>query len=56
MEYAKESEQDYTFFKIDFDEAHDRLNWQYMLDSLRHMGCENKFCSMVKTLLGNAFA
>ncbi|MCO5576231.1 hypothetical protein L7F22_030040 [Adiantum nelumboides] len=56
MEYAEEVGQDYVFLKINFDKAYDRLNWNYTIDALRHMGCGEKFCSMVKTLLGNASA
>ncbi|MCO5572277.1 hypothetical protein L7F22_026030 [Adiantum nelumboides] len=56
MEYAEEVGQDYVFLKIDFDKAYDKLNWNYTIDALRHMGCGEKFCSMVKTLLGNASA
>ena len=56
MDHAKELEQDYIFLKIDFDKAYDRLNWNYTLQALHHMGGEVKFCSMVKTLLGNASA
>lgn len=56
VEHAEETIQDYIFFKIDFDKAYDRLSWQYMIEALKHMGCGDKFCSMVKTLLGNASA
>ena len=56
MEYAEESGQDYIFLKIDFEKAYDRLNWHYIIQALLHMGCGAKFCSMVKTLLGNATA
>ena len=54
IEYVKESDQDYIFFKIDFDKAFDRLNLQSTLDALQHMECGANFCAMVKTLLGNA--
>ena len=56
MEYAKDSRKDYIFLKIDFDKAYDRLNWQYTLQALIHMGCGVKLFSMVKTLLWNALA
>ena len=54
MDYAEESGQDYIFLKIDFEKAYERLNWDYIIQALMHMGCGVKFCSMVKTLLGNA--
>ena len=56
MEYVEESEQDYVFFKIDFDKAYDRLNRKYILESLDHMGCGSEFCRMVSTLFGHAIA
>ena len=54
MELAEETEQEYIFFKIDFEKAYDKVSWKYILESLKQMGCGENFCIMVKTLLGNA--
>ena len=53
MDFAEET---HIFFKIDFEKAYDRISWKYILEALRQMGCGDTFCSMVKTLLGNASA
>ena len=56
VEHAEKTNQDFIFFKIDFDKAYDRLNWDYILQSLGDMGLGPKFIHMVKTLFGNAKA
>ena len=52
MDFADETQQDYVFFKIDFEKAYDRISWRYILEALKRMGCGTTFCNMVKTLLG----
>ena len=56
MNFAEEKEQDYIFFKIDFQRAYDKVSWKYIIELLKQMGCEEEFCIMVETLLGNAIA
>ena len=56
MDFAEESQKDFIFFKIDFEKAYGSISWKYILEALKKMGCGNAFCSMVKTLLGNATA
>ena len=35
IEYAKESNQDLVFVKVDFDKAYDRLEWSFILLSMK---------------------
>ena len=56
IEHAEKTNQDFIFFKIDFDKAYDRIHWDYILQSLGDMGLGPNFTNMVKTLFGNAKA
>lgn len=53
---TEEIEQDYCFIKIDFDKAYDRLEWDFILQSLRSMGLQQNFITYIQTLFGNARA
>ncbi|KAH7415806.1 hypothetical protein KP509_14G061700 [Ceratopteris richardii] len=56
MDFAKDSGQDYYFFKIDFDKAYDRIEWDFVLQSLHDLGLGRRFIKFVSTLFGNAFS
>lgn len=46
----------FLFFKTNFDKAYDRLEWEFILESLKAMGLNPPFISYVQTLFGNAKA
>ena len=54
MEYANELELDLLFFKIDFDKAYDRVEWEFILQSLYDMGFGKNYIRYVHCLFGNA--
>ena len=54
VEHAETTNQDYCFLKIDFDKAYDRLEWDFIISSLRSMGLNPPFISYIHTLFGNA--
>ncbi|MCO5600177.1 hypothetical protein L7F22_054285 [Adiantum nelumboides] len=56
MDYAQESDQNYVYFKIDFDKAYDRVEWDFIFQSLQDIGFGRKFIKYVCTLFGNACA
>ena len=53
-EYANDLSLDFLFLKIDFDKAYDRVEWDFILQSLHDIGCGRKFIKSVQVLLGNA--
>ena len=53
-EYANDLSLEFLFFKIDFDKAYDRVEWDFILQSLFDMGCGKNFIKYVHMLLGNA--
>ena len=53
-EYASDLSLDFLFLKIDFDKAYDRVEWDFILQSLYDMGCGKMFIKFVHVLLGNA--
>ncbi|MCO5548935.1 hypothetical protein L7F22_002399 [Adiantum nelumboides] len=55
FEYAKESEQHFMFFKIDFDKAYDRIEWDFIFRSL-HDIVGKQFIKFILVLFGNALA
>ncbi|MCO5583429.1 hypothetical protein L7F22_037340 [Adiantum nelumboides] len=56
MEHAQEQNQEYYFFKVDFEKAYDKVEWDFILQSLQDMGLGKKFIKYVHVLLGNALA
>lgn len=46
MEMAKETGQDITFMKIDFEKAYDRVEWQFILESVEGAGFGPGFIGM----------
>ena len=54
MEHVNNIELDILFFKIDFDKAYDRVEWDFILQSLHDMGFGKNFIKGVHCLLGNA--
>lgn len=51
---AQEEDLDFIFLKIDFDKAYDRVEWDFVLQSLSDMGMGKNFCHYVNCLFGNA--
>ena len=51
-EHAKDTKQEFCFFKIDFDKAYDSLEWGFIVSSLKSMGLKNHFIRYVQTLFG----
>lgn len=56
IEHAQAAKQDFLIFKIDFEKAYDRLEWDFVLQSLWDMGLSRKFIRYVSVLFGNAKA
>lgn len=56
VEFAEETKHDFFFFKIDFEKAYDKLECDFILQSLADMGLNPPFIKMVSTLFGNARA
>ena len=54
IEHAKDTKQDYYFFKIDFDKAYDKIEWDFIISSLRSMGLRGNFIRYIQTLFGHA--
>lgn len=54
LEDSQNSDHPFVFFKIDFDKAYDRMEWDFVLQSLYDMGFGKVFIKFVHTLLGNA--
>lgn len=50
MEYISEEQLDMLFLKIDFDKAYDRVEWDFILQSLFDMGFEKSFIHFVHCL------
>ena len=53
-DYASELSLDFLFLKIDFDKAYDRVEWDFILQSLHDVGLGKKFINYTHMLLGNA--
>lgn len=51
-----EEDLDFLFFKIDFDKAYDRIEWDFVLQSLHDLGLGKNFTKQVHALFGNARA
>lgn len=49
MEYAQDSSQEYIFFKIDFDKAYDRIEWDFIFQSLHDIGFGRQFIRFVSS-------
>lgn len=56
IDFAKEKNLDFLFFKIDFDKAYDHIECDFILQSLHDFGLGRNFCKSVNILLGNARA
>ena len=54
MEYINDNNLDMLFSKIDFDKAYDRVEWDFILQSLQDMGFGKTFTKYVHCLFGNA--
>lgn len=55
-DFALEESIDFLFFKIDFDKAYDRIEWDFVLQSLHDLGLGRNFIKQVHALFGNARA
>lgn len=56
IDYADEQELDYVFLKIDFDKACDRIEYDFIFQSLYDIGMGRQFTTFIHILFGNAFA
>ncbi|MCO5606714.1 hypothetical protein L7F22_060904 [Adiantum nelumboides] len=56
FEYAEDVDMQYVFFKIDFDKAYDRIEWDFILQSLHDIGFGKLFVKYIHVLFGNALA
>lgn len=56
FEHAEESSQDFFFFKVDFDKAYDRIEWEFVLQSLQDIGFGKMFIKFIHLLFTNAVA
>ena len=53
-EFIDDNELDLLFFKIDFDKSYDRVEWDFILQSLQDMGFGKIFIKYVHCLFSNA--
>ncbi|MCO5585619.1 hypothetical protein L7F22_039554 [Adiantum nelumboides] len=56
VELAEESDQSYIFLKVDFHKAYDRIEWDFIFQSMQDAGFGKKFIKLTQLLFGNAFA
>ncbi|KAJ0532538.1 putative RNA-directed DNA polymerase [Helianthus annuus] len=42
------------FLKIDFEKAYDNVNWRFVVNMLRQMGFQNKWCNWISGILASA--
>jgi hypothetical protein len=56
MAWAKFSEQDLIFLKLDFSKAYDRVDWQFLFGALCNFGFPEEFVAMTKLLFEDAEA
>lgn len=56
IEYAQDENQDFVLYKIDFDKAYDKMEWDFIFQCLHDIGFGRNFTKYVSILFGNAFA
>ena len=56
IEYVEETKPDYWFLKINFDKAYDRIEWEFVPQSMHDLGLGKRFIHFVHLLFGNASA
>jgi hypothetical protein len=56
MVWARETNQDSSFLKIDFDKACDRVNWSFITNMLQCYDFFSRCIAMVDTIFSNASA
>ena len=56
ISWARKSQQESIFLKLDFSKAFDRVNWQFLFNAMSRMGFPQLFTNMVKLTMVEAEA
>lgn len=54
IQWAKESQQDSFFLKLDVSKAYDRVHWVFMFKVVEKLGMPNSFINMFRLLFQDA--
>ncbi|GJY39956.1 reverse transcriptase domain, reverse transcriptase zinc-binding domain protein [Tanacetum coccineum] len=54
MEYLKKKKRKGLIFKVDFEKAHDSIDWGYLLQIMKQMGFGDRWCNWVESCLNSS--
>ena len=54
IQWAKESHQESTFFKLNFSKAYGRVDWTFMFQVMGKLGIPNSFIKLIRLLFYDA--
>lgn len=55
MEWVKESDQDLVLLLVDFEKTYDKVNWMFLLESMRKLGFSDQWINQTKSLYKEAY-
>nr|GEW06514.1 cysteine-rich receptor-like protein kinase [Tanacetum cinerariifolium] len=54
VKFAKKEGIELLIFKVDFEKSFNSINWKFLLDVMRQMGFESKWCKWIEACLPSA--